>query len=475
MADDHTQRPFRSADASARPAPERAAAGGSDPLAELARLIGQNDPFGEFGRPPAADPRAAAPPEQGAYDHYAATSAPGAVPMAGEPFGGTPYAQPGYDAPPMAVHDQSAYADHGYDPAAHPEMHPDLDPNTAPYGAEEVDFYDDVPPRRRMGILAIAAVFALAVLGTAGAVGYRALFDSSSAGPPPVIKADTKPSKIVPASKDVQSTKLIQDRVTDKAANEKLVSREEQPVAMNKPAGVFPQTQGGAASSGSVQPPALGSGVIASDPKKVRTIVIRPDGMAAAAGAAAAMPMPTPATSAPPPRVTNVTPARQGSEPEQIASTRSAAPPPVQQAPARSAPPPQPRAAAAPVQRNVPLSLSPGAEQAPAPAPQPQTAPVAPTRLAPQAGSTASSSAGGYAVQVSSRRSEADAQAAFRSLQSKFPGQLGGRQPLIRRVDLGDKGIYYRTMVGPFGSPDEAKQLCEQLKAAGGSCFVQRI
>jgi hypothetical protein len=78
-------------------------------------------------------------------------------------------------------------------------------------------------------------------------------------------------------------------------------------------------------------------------------------------------------------------------------------------------------------------------------------------------------------VQVSSRRSEADAQAAFRSLQSKFPDQLGGRQPVIRRVDLGEKGIYYRTMVGPFGSSDEAKQLCEQLKAAGGSCFIQRI
>ncbi len=57
------------------------------------------------------------------------------------------------------------------------------------------------PPHRRMGIMAIAAVFALAVIGTAGAFGYRALFGSSgSSQPPPVIKADTAPSKIVPAN-----------------------------------------------------------------------------------------------------------------------------------------------------------------------------------------------------------------------------------------------------------------------------------
>ncbi len=77
-------------------------------------------------------------------------------------------------------------------------------------------------------------------------------------------------------------------------------------------------------------------------------------------------------------------------------------------------------------------------------------------------------------MQVSSQRSEADAQAAFRGLQAKFPGQLGGKQPMIHRVDLGAKGIYFRAMVGPLGS-EEASQLCSSLKAAGGQCIVQRI
>ena len=80
----------------------------------------------------------------------------------------------------------------------------------------------------------------------------------------------------------------------------------------------------------------------------------------------------------------------------------------------------------------------------------------------------------GYVVQISARRSQADAEASFRSLQSKFPRQLGGRTAIVQRADLGPKGIYYRAMVGPFPSPAEADQLCGSLKAAGGHCIIQR-
>jgi cell division protein FtsN len=77
-------------------------------------------------------------------------------------------------------------------------------------------------------------------------------------------------------------------------------------------------------------------------------------------------------------------------------------------------------------------------------------------------------------VQVSSQRSEAEAQAAFRSLQAKYPTQLGGRQAQIQKADLGAKGTYYRAMVGPFGNASEAGELCSSLKAAGGQCLVPR-
>ena len=61
-------------------------------------------------------------------------------------------------------------------------------------------------------------------------------------------------------------------------------------------------------------------------------------------------------------------------------------------------------------------------------------------------------------------RSEAEAQASYRSLQSKYPDQLSDRSVTIKRADLGAKGVYYRALVGPFGSSDEASQLCSELR-----------
>ena len=84
------------------------------------------------------------------------------------------------------------------------------------------------------------------------------------------------------------------------------------------------------------------------------------------------------------------------------------------------------------------------------------------------------SSGGAYAVQLTSERSAAEAHASFRALRAKFPNQLGGREPIVRRTDLGAKGIYYRTMVGSFASMEKAAGMCRTLKAAGGNCRVQR-
>lgn len=266
MADDRIQRPIRASQPPMRSAPPSAAqssapvgASGSDPLAELARLIGQNDPFAEYGRENArrAAPQQPAPALAPHHDNYAAPEAyPPQHYQQVETFQ-TRAQVPGY--PPD---------DAGYEHDAEYQTNAQIGGHV---GAEDHDFYDDVPPRRRLGILAIAAVFGLAVIGTAGAFGYRAIFGSSaSSGPPPVIKAETAPTKIVPAanSKDPKSGKLIYDRVAERGQDEKLVSREERPV--DRPT---PQDQ----PAGSIQPP-TGSGVIATEPKKVHTIAIRPDG-----------------------------------------------------------------------------------------------------------------------------------------------------------------------------------------------------
>ena len=492
MVDEPTQRPYRSNETLARSAPAKspglpaAPVPGSDPLAELARLIGQNDPFSEFGRDGARHPAQPQPPSANWAAHpsgngFAPPSMP--PPMKAPPqFGSQNFGRQNYGGPDLhqTEHDVPGYppahADHG---AGYQE--PPFDPNNPHHGTEEQDFYDDEPaPRRRMGVLVIAGVFALAVIGTAGAFGYRALFGSSGAsGPPPVIKAETAPSKIVPATnKDSQSTKQITDRVNDRGMGEKLVSREEQPVEIkDKPAGVvFPQGQDPSQSSN----PQLGSGVVGSDPKRVRTIAIRPDqGSTADATPASAPPAPAAPTRtvavapvrqappAPPPRVVSNAPPAAEPEPPLAPAPR--------QAVTRVAPPPQQQATTL-SNSNAPMSLSPDAVTPPAPArvaaPRARTAVVAaPTPIAPAA---ATGGAGGFAVQVSSQRSEAEAQAAFRSLQGKYPTQLGGKQAIVRRVDLGDKGIYFRAMVGPFANGSAATDLCSSLKAAGGSCIIQR-
>jgi SPOR domain len=467
MVDDHNPRPYRSNEPPAYGGPAKSAQGpgqssSSDPLAELARLIGQSDPFSEYGRDGVRRIAPPMPPEH-AHDWDAqptgagyAPQPPSSTPEVPEPifprqqFGGAPLAG-GADL----YRDQNEYRDQNQVPGYE---HDRFDSNNAHLGPEEQDFYDDEPPtRRRMGVLVIAGVFALAVVGTAGAFGYRALFGSSSSSlPPPVIKADSTPSKIVPAAKlDTQSNKQITDRVNDRGLGEKLVSREEQPVAVSPQSGD---------PSGSASAP-LGSGVVGSESKKVRTIAIYPD-----------QPFEAPVASPPPPaaRATAAPPVKRAAPvpapvpapaPRVAAAEPEPAPTP---APPRQ---PQPVARTAPAApSNAPLSLSPDATPA-RPAPAPRTASVAPAPVA--APPTASTGGSGYAVQVSSQRSEAEAQAAFRSLQGKYPGQLGGKQPVIARADLGDKGIYFRAMV-PVATGGEATELCTSLKAAGGSCIIQR-
>jgi hypothetical protein len=424
--------------------PAARAASANDPLAELARLIGQSDPFGEFGRTQQAAPQTQPRPQSdwGTPGQGSGYAAPPTAPEAAH------YGAPGYP-PHQATHgNERPFGQHDYQPLPGEQGY---DPNyyydnEQPHGEEH---YDDVPPRRRLAVIAIAAVVALAVLGTAGAFGYRALFGTSGSAPPRLITADTTPSKVVPPNKsEPQSNKQIYDRVGERSAGERLVSREEQPIERPQAPVTMPASP---ASSPALQSASIpGSGMAnAAEPKRVRTIAIKPD---QAAGASDSAPAPTP-------RAATAKPAAQ---PARVAS---APPLPL----AEDAAPARPSAARPASSRNGPMSLSP---ESPAPAPAPRaetrTASVAPTRVAPEpAGS------GQYAVQVSSQRSEADAQAAYRSLQAKFP-QLAGKPSVIRRADLGDKGVYYRAMVGPFGTGSEASELCQSLKSAGGQCIIQK-
>ena len=78
-----------------------------------------------------------------------------------------------------------------------------------------------------------------------------------------------------------------------------------------------------------------------------------------------------------------------------------------------------------------------------------------------------------YLVMVTSQRSESDALKAFSAVQARFPTVMGGRPPIIRRADLGGKGIYFRSGIGPIRTREEAIELCSRLKTLGGDCVVQ--
>lgn len=329
------------------------------------------------------------------------------------------------------------------------------------------ELYEEMPPaRRRSRLFPLAVVLGVGVVGTAAAYAYRTWTNSGS-DTPPVIRASTDPTKLMASgqSSDGQPGKQIYDRLDrGQGQNEQVVSREEEPVnptrslsgdALATP-GAATGSLGGLPSGGPVaSPPMLSGGTPTTEgePRKVRTIPIRPDQSSGTPADASAA---NQSTSAPP----DTTPAAPATT-RTRAQTRMAK----SAAPAAPVEPPPPAAdtdsSAAPASgTHAPMALGAGA------------APGQPRRLA--AAANGADGTGHYVVQVSSQRTEADAQASYKALQQKYANLLGGHDPIIRRADLGDKGTFYRAQVGPFATMDEANQLCNSLKSAGGQCIIQR-
>ena len=543
MADRYQDRPF-SADGFGRGGDQARAE--ADPLAELARLIGQTDPLGQGGR---SAPRAPVPPRQPAppapSDNDPPPSGPPAwmqranprvqQPAAPRDFGSdlsrepqrqaAPPAYPAgfqdqqrfdrdfpeqdFDSQDQAYHQDQAhqefaqpasprqqygqqdysnrdFADEfakldfgagesrqhsGYDAGQDLHREPAFDeqePDPSRYddalfgqigGASHQDYqdgqeyhedqfgyqdgYDDAedeePPKRRSsGLLTVSAILVLAVFGTGGAFAYKTYFSTSRSGEPPIIRADSSPTKIMASPAD--SMPKVSDRLPGGDGGEKLVSREETPVDLNArsagprvvfppppstvPPSAMPASTGTTPSSASASNGTLPNG----DPRPISTLRISGN--------------PPDTSSAPPPPA-----------PKQVAAAKPAL--------GAHGSPANANASA----NNVPLSLTPQQAAAPAPA---RVASVAPDQTP-----IAAPSSGGYLVSVSSQVSESDAVSSYKALQGKYPSVLGSYNPVIKRMDLGEKGgIRYRAAVGPFSTKDEANQMCGSLKSAGGQCFA---
>jgi uncharacterized protein len=103
------------------------------------------------------------------------------------------------------------------------------------------------------------------------------------------------------------------------------------------------------------------------------------------------------------------------------------------------------------------------------------TAPLPPAP-AHQAASTTSiaenSGAGAYALQIGSFNSVASAEAAWNRAHRKE--LLVSAFHHVKQVDLGEKGTWYRLLLGGFKDYSAATTFCDRLKAVGELCLVIR-
>lgn len=112
----------------------------------------------------------------------------------------------------------------------------------------------------------------------------------------------------------------------------------------------------------------------------------------------------------------------------------------------------------------------PAARPAPAPAaPAPQLAAATPP---PKAAPAQPAPATGFYVSLKSAPDEKALQRELPALTDKYKSLLGDVTLSTRVVDLGAKGVMYRASAGPLSSKQEAQDLCQKIKGAGGACFV---
>ncbi|OHV81716.1 SPOR domain-containing protein [Rhizobium sp. LCM 4573] len=362
-------------------------------------------------------------------------------------------------------------------------------------------------PLAFLGVLVIGggAIYAWMGSGSAGL----------GSGEPVVIAADSDPIKVLPENPGGKTVpnqdKAVYDRVAgagqDDPKQEALISSNEEPVDVVQKT-LLPETlplegenDGELASTpvGETEDPRLlpqeGQQTTASTsadqqpiavmPRRVKTMVVRPDGTlveqevtqpAPAAQAAApalaeatdvggvpAAPVNTTEVASAAPVSTSALPDPALAGPPSAEAVIGVAPAeaaPAAQAPAIAAPIPTARPAEQPV--NVVAAVSDRGNVRGQTAAQPAAAPAQQQTAA---------IPGGYVIQIASLPSEAEAQRSYQSLSSRFSNVIGGRGVDIKAATIPGKGTFYRVRI-PAGSKADAVSLCERYRGAGGSCLV---
>ena len=383
------------------------------------------------------------------------------------------------------------------------------------------DGYDDETSRPRRGMLIAASIAGLLLIGGGGVYAWSS-FTGGSAGSdePRVILADKEPVKIVPEEKGGKTVpnqdKAVYDRVAGDTGNrpqqEQLVTSTEEPVdvvqrTLTPETLPFdgPEDDAASAADGEnrllpgVDDPQVaeadGGGKPLVSPRKVKTMIVKPDGTLVAREETVVEPA---TQTAELDAKATATTGRASGEATANAALDANASLRAEQAAAEG----QPRSALAEVADTQVDDTAPvrtvktttfgatgtasGGDNAPVPGARPVDQPVNVVGTVTENGNVsgtqtaaatqtevAAVAPGSYVIQIASLPSEAEAQKSYNSLSSKFSSVIGGRGVDIKKAEIPNKGTYFRVRI-PAGSREEANSLCTRYKSAGGSCLVTR-
>lgn len=435
---------------------QQASPGRGDPLAELARIVGQDDPFQSLLANDDSRSRTKAVAADDLFTVRDNVAQGGGYRHAETPVDLDYYPQ-GAAAPSQGYQQVPASQAHaGYSNEAYDQGYYDDGQERQDAGAygQHLDYPPVEQRRSRKGMMAIGAVVGATVLGLGGAYLLGGGSIKSAGGQPPLVTASNEPTKVQPQNPGgveiPNQNKQIYERANH-STETKVVNREEQPVDVKQAVRMNSGAVADATGATTAAQPA--NALNLGEPRKVRTVAIRPDGtvaqpQASAAAPARSGPVPVPAMTLPPaaqPAAAAPASTTPGAaQPKAAASTPAAAP-------------------ATPAPKAVAAASTPTSGSSPQKVASAQPVPLAPAAT--------EASTGGYAVQLGLANSETAAESALAGYQRKYP-DLGSVPSLIRKAEVNGNTIY-RVRVGPL-SKEEASSLCSKLQGQGGQCFVAK-
>jgi len=114
----------------------------------------------------------------------------------------------------------------------------------------------------------------------------------------------------------------------------------------------------------------------------------------------------------------------------------------------------------------------------PAPAKAPEQEVQAPKKAPPIVKTVAAKPASGklplIRIQLGAFKSEADANKEWKKASSKFASSLKSKTKYIVKVNIPDKGTFYRLQAGAFDSKLHAEHFCKTLNQAGQACLLAK-